>query len=75
MEGMIRVTGLWKSKDKAGNTFLSGSLSPISKVLVMPNTYKNVQDGDKAPDYFLYIGAPEKKDAGKSKPEHPKDDL
>ena len=59
MEGKIKLTGLWKQKDKNGQTFLSGSLSPISKVLVMPNTFKKA---DKDPDYFFYLGANEKKE-------------
>ena len=59
MEGKIKLTGLWKQKDKNGQTFLSGSLSPISKVLVMPNTFKKTE---KDPDYFFYLGANEKKD-------------
>ena len=59
MEGKVKLTGLWKQKDKNGQTFLSGSLSPISKVLVMPNTFKK---SDKEPDYFFYLGANEKKE-------------
>ena len=58
MEGKVKLTGLWKQKDKNGQTFLSGSLSPISKVLVMPNTFKKTEKG---PDYFFYLGANEKK--------------
>jgi len=53
----IRITGLWKGKDKNGNTFLSGNLNAISRVLVMPNTFKKEE---KEPDYFFYI-TPQKK--------------
>ena len=60
MEGKVKLTGLWKQKDKQGNTYLSGSLSPISKIMIMPNTFK--EGGDKAPDYFMYVGTPEKKE-------------
>jgi len=71
MENAIKLTGLWKSKDKEGKTFLSGSLSPVSKVLVMPNTFK--KEG-KGPDYYLYVGVNEKKEG--SKPSRtPEDDL
>jgi hypothetical protein len=59
MEGKVKLTGLWKQKDKNGQTFLSGSLSPISKVLIMPNTFKKAE---KDPDYFFYLGANEKRD-------------
>ena len=65
MEGAIKLTGLWKQKDKSGQTYLSGSLSPISKVIVMPNTYKK---SEKDPDYFFYLGANEKKEGFKPKP-------
>ena len=65
MEGTVKITGLWKQKDKNGNTYLSGSLSPVSRVLVMPNTYKKE---DRDPDYFFYLGAnQEKKGAPKPK--------
>ena len=56
---MVKLTGLWKSKDKEGKTFLSGTLNPISKLLVLPNSYK--KDGDKSPDYFVYLAQNEKK--------------
>jgi hypothetical protein len=32
MGGMVKQTGLWKQKGKTGQTYLSGTLSPISKV-------------------------------------------
>lgn len=48
----IRVTGLWKAKDKNGKTYLQGNLSPIVKVFVMQNGYKT-EDND--PDYYLYL--------------------
>ena len=38
--------------------FLSGSLSPISKVLVIPNTDKKEE---KDPDYYMYLEANEQK--------------
>ena len=59
MSEMIKLTGLWKQKDKEGKSFLTGTLNPISKLLVLPNTYK--KEGDKSPDYFVYIAQNEKK--------------
>lgn len=56
---MIKLTGLWKAKDKDGKSFLTGTLNPITKLLVLPNSYKN--EGDKNPDYFLYLAQNEKK--------------
>lgn len=49
---MIKVTGLWKNKDKNGNTYLSGALNNITQLAVMPNTFKR---NEKDPDYFVYI--------------------
>ncbi len=63
---MVKLTGLWKEKGEDGKTYLTGSLNPISKLLVLPNSFK--KDGDTSPDYFLYLTQNEKKpDSGKSK--------
>jgi hypothetical protein len=59
MGEMVKLTGLWKQKDKQGNVYLSGSLSPVSKIVVMANTFK---EGDKNPDYFLYVSQQDKKE-------------
>lgn len=67
-----KLTGLWKNKDKNGNTFLSGSLNAITQIMVMPNTFKQKGDG-KAPDYYLYIAEKEKHE-GKPK-DSPATDL
>jgi len=63
MDG-IRLMGLWKEKDKNGNTYLSGKLNEITSILVMTNTFKKVS---KDPDYFLYI-RPNKEKQGGEKP-------
>ena len=60
----LRLMGLWKEKDKNGNTYLSGKLNGITSILVMPNTFKKVS---KDPDYFLYI-RPNKEKQGGEKP-------
>ena len=52
MSEMVKLTGLWKQKDKEGKSFLTGNLNPISKVLVLQNNYKK---NDTEPDYFLYL--------------------
>lgn len=56
---MIKLTGLWKAKDKNGKSLLTGMLNPISKLLILPNSYK--KEGDNSPDYFLYLAQNEKK--------------
>lgn len=65
----IRITGLWAMEDKKGNTFLSGNLNQITKVLIMPNTFKKET---KEPDYYLYVGPNIKKDTDKPKQEQVK---
>lgn len=59
MSEMIKLTGLWKQKDKEGKGYLAGTINPISKLMVLPNTYK--KEGDKSPDYFVYLTQNEKK--------------
>lgn len=57
MDG-IKITGLWKHKTKGGQTYLSGALSGITQISVMPNAYKR---NDKDPDYLVYIREVKKK--------------
>lgn len=57
MDG-TKLTGLWKNKDKNGNTFLSGTLNQITQIMVMPNSFK--KPGDRSPDYYVYIAAKDK---------------
>lgn len=71
MEGGTRLTGLWKSKDKKGKTYLSGSLSGITRLMVFPNDHKRTE---KDPDYFAYIVQREKK-AATTEPTPAEDDL
>jgi hypothetical protein len=58
MDG-IKLTGLWKHKDKNGNTYLSGGISSITQMAVLPNAYKRTE---KDPDYFVYIRENKKKE-------------
>ena len=60
----IRLMGLWKEKDKNGNTYLSGKLNEITSILVMPNTFKKAS---KDPDYFLYIRPNKESRAGRNR--------
>ena len=62
---MIKLTGLWKGKDKNGNGYLSGNLNAVTRLMILSNTFKK---GERNPDYFLYIGAKEKAGNGKEKP-------
>ena len=46
---MIRVGGLWKNKDRNGNTYLAGNLGGL-RVMIFPVTEKR---GEKSPDYSI----------------------
>lgn len=54
---LLKLTGLWSSIDKNGNTILTGSLNAISRMVIMPNTFKT---NETAPDYYLYLSQAEK---------------
>jgi len=71
MSDLIKLTGLWKSKTKAGASMLSGSLNPITQILVMANTFKK---SEHEPDYFLYL-RPKEKDAAQAPKPPAGDDL
>lgn len=58
---MIRLTGLWKNETKKGDPMLSGSISPSSNLVILPN---KSQQG-KGPDYIAYIAQPVKKEQAK----------
>ncbi len=68
MSDLIRLTGLWKSQTKAGDAMLSGSMSPTSKLIILPNTYKQK---DSEPDYIAFMAPYEKQEAKPQKPEIP----
>jgi hypothetical protein len=65
MSEKIRVTGLWKNTSKNGGTYLKGSLSPVTPVLIMPNDYKK---GEKDPDFFLYFTENQRKEKPQEQP-------
>lgn len=55
---ILNVTGLWKSKDKNGNTYLSGPWGAV-RVMIFENTNKK---HDKSPDYFMKLAMSEKRE-------------
>jgi uncharacterized protein (DUF736 family) len=59
MEG-TRLTGLWKNTGKDGKTYLSGNLSGVARLLILPNTHKREE---KDPDYHAYVVPNEKREA------------
>lgn len=55
----VRLTGLWKEEGKDGSSYLAGSLSPTSRLLIFRQTDKK---SEKAPDYVAYLVPAEKKE-------------
>jgi len=70
MSDLVKLTGLWKSKTKAGVSMLSGSLNAVTSFVIMPNTFKKTE---RDPDYYIYLKAREK-DPAAAKPA-PADEL
>jgi uncharacterized protein (DUF736 family) len=60
--GLIRLGGLWKQKDKDGNTYLSGRLGSVY-VKVLKNTFK---EKDTDPDFNLFFSQIIKDEASKN---------
>jgi len=48
---LIKLTGLWKNESRKGISYLSGSLTYSSKLLI----FKNNKRGDSDPDYIAYL--------------------
>jgi hypothetical protein len=64
---LIRITGLWRSQTKAGDTMLSGNFTPSSKLIILPNSKKQ-KDSD--PDYIAFMAPAEKKEDQPEKPKY-----
>ncbi len=62
--GLVRLTGLWRSASKAGETYLAGSLSPSSRLLILPNSHKQKASD---PDYIAFLTSPAEKKAEQSR--------
>lgn len=58
-KNLIRLTGLWKTQTKAGDTMLAGSFSPSSKLVILPNSKKQKASD---PDYIAFMASQEKKE-------------
>ena len=56
---LMKLTGLWIGKDKNGNTYLEGTVSPSLKLMVFKNRRKN--SGSKEPDFEAYLTQPASK--------------
>ncbi len=47
----VRLTGLWKKQSKAGDTYLEGTVSPSSKLLI----FQSKEKAGHGPDYVAYL--------------------
>ena len=63
MSDLVKLTGLWKSKTKKGETLLSGSLNAVSSLVILPNTYKKTE---KDPDFYVYLKARQRRGRGQT---------
>jgi len=62
---MIRLTGLWKTEKKDGSgAYLAGSLSPSSRLLILPNSKKQKEA---EPDFIAYLSQPQEKEKKQEK--------
>ncbi len=58
MSDLLRLTGLWKNKDKTGKTYLTGHLNAMTEVVILPNTRKAKEN---EPDFNMFLKAQDKK--------------
>ena len=49
---MQKITGLWKSETTTGDEMFSGNLSPMARIVILPNKFKKKETD---PDYILFI--------------------
>jgi hypothetical protein len=65
---MLKLTGLWASETKNGDKMLAGKLSPMARIVILPNKFKkNPTD----PDYYLFIAAVDNGEKREDKQEAP----
>ena len=64
---LMKLCGLWKSKDRNGKEYLSGGFTYGLKLMVMANSFK--KQSDNGPDYFVYLAPSEKRQQSRPEPE------
>ena len=72
MSELVKLTGLWKSKTKKGETILSGSLNAVTSLIILPNNFKK---SEKEPDFNIYLKQREKEAAAAKPAPAVQDDL
>lgn len=53
---LIKLGGLWANKDRDGKTYLTGKLSPTTKILIFPNKFRETEN---QPTHIMYLSAVE----------------
>lgn len=61
-KSLVRLTGLWLGETKAGDKYLSGTVSPSSKLLILTNRHK---DKETDPDYIAYLAPADRPEQAK----------
>lgn len=59
---LVRLTGLWLGETKAGDRYLSGTVSPSSKLLILTNRHKQKETD---PDYIAYLAPADRPEQAK----------
>ena len=69
---MIKLGGLWTNKDKDGNTYLTGKLSPQVKILIFKNKYR---DSENHPTHIMYLSQVESQPGEEGKQPEEEDEF
>lgn len=68
----VKLGGLWRNETKNGKQYLSGTLGYDTVIEVWPNIKRDGPEGEKDPDFQIFLSQKMKKTAGTFKP---KDDT
>ena len=49
---MLKLCGLWIRKGSNGEEIIQGELTPTTRIVILPNTFKNKPQH---PDYNFYV--------------------
>lgn len=63
---LVLISGLWSGQTKAGVQKLTGTLTPTSQIIILPNKNKQREN---QPDYLMYMAPYEKKQQQQEQPE------
>ena len=69
---MIKLGGLWTNKDKDGNTYLTGKLSPAVKILIFKNKFR---ESENHPTHIMYLSQVEQQPSEENKQPEEEDEF